>query len=730
VSAPKAAKDALWRLESITVTNFRGVLGAQTYGFAGLSALIWGENGVGKSTLALALEWTLFGAFPSQAFGAPRDNFMSPVGSGMKACKGEVAFRRGSERLRVRRDAEEGEFIVETVGKKKRAADAEALLQQLLGLDKHTFVRAVLLQQSKIRGLLLDEPKERTKALDRLLGMDDAEAMLESVRAKSFKTAAEAWREGIDETEAKLQSQHELLAEQYEVAEKQARTDRFLNQDLNALGLKARYADLSLDIARVGSKYGVDVDPLPPAEGVEGAKKASVACDKALRRILVGAELQKELVPVEKRLTSLVAARSRWNEVISSRAGAQRGLDALIAAHGDARTIAKRLTELKADAAAQDTKLRTASEVRALLAQARQYFGSKTIEDCPVCEQGIEAPTKVLWRLGERIEELTTKTVRDLEENAKKAHGAHAQESEVLKRMELALKALDAESAEVETERKNIMKVLAIAGLGENTVATELEKAIVHSQGRFDELARGVEAMVEDLDPIIERERAIREGLVPFLVARERVRDHQGQWDNAKDGYAAAEERAAALESLATDIESIRKALLAAKEEIVTVTLAKARPRAQELYEKLVQHSLFDRLEVKAARKANKVEYAFEVSSSTLDKSGREARLVLSDGQMTATALALFFALAEASQHALDLLYVDDPTQNLDHRRKEAMAKVIADLGRRKQIVVSTQDEDFVTLLRDAGFEDGSVFHHIDAWDRSPEVRTTMPRTP
>src|SRR3989442_11972240 len=282
MSARKVTKAEFWRLESITVTDFRGVLGTRTYNFAGLPALVWGDNGVGKSTLALALEWTLFGAFPSQALGAPRDNFMSPVGSSTKACKGEVTFRRGSERLVVRRDAAERELIVEADGKKKKADEAVALLQQLLGLDKDTFVRAVLLQQSKIRGLLLDEPKERTKALDRLLGMDDAEAMLATVKPKPFKVAADAWRKDIEATEANFQSQNEILEEQYESATQEARAYKFLNRDLTAVGLKTRYADLSRDIIKIGSKYGVTVASLPVAEGVGGGRKTSAAFDKAL----------------------------------------------------------------------------------------------------------------------------------------------------------------------------------------------------------------------------------------------------------------------------------------------------------------------------------------------------------------------------------------------------------------------------------------------------------------
>src|SRR5579883_1408765 len=166
MSGAKVDKSARWRLDSIEIENFRGVLGKQRFAFRGLPALVFGENGVGKSTIALALEWTLFGFFPSHVFGAPRPAFMAPVGSSRKRCRGEVVFVRGAQRLVVRRDEQQGEFVVEEGGKRQLDDAAAVLLEQALALDGDTFVRAVLLQQSRIRGLLLDEPKERNKALD------------------------------------------------------------------------------------------------------------------------------------------------------------------------------------------------------------------------------------------------------------------------------------------------------------------------------------------------------------------------------------------------------------------------------------------------------------------------------------------------------------------------------------------------------------------------------------
>lgn len=727
MSAKTTKRAERWRLSSVTISDFRGVLGSRVFEFKGRPALIWGDNGVGKSTIALALEWTLFGGFPSRVFGALKDAFMSPVGSGSKPCVGEVAFVRGNERLVVQRSAENGTLKVEVAGKKKTNEAAEALLEDVLGLDMDTFVRAVLLQQSKIRGLLLDDVKDRNKALDRLLGMDAAEVMFETIKPKLFKDAAAGWREAIEEREAHFQSQAELLEERFNKAEQVARAHKFLGKDLSGAGLKSLYSELGRDLARIATKYGAEKPDLPVAFTVEEAKKSSSALAKALNQIRLGAELQKKLRPVEKHLEKLEATSEEWTELIGNRDRIQKTLDAIVKQHGDLKAVRCRRTELGHEITRLDELLLSTSELRALLTQARGYFKGDAAGTCPICEQTISQPKQVLQSVDERIEKLTTKAVREIEKALAKARSDDAGLSEVEEQLQATQEDLAESQKHVETERKKIMGILGIDGLLEKKVGAELAKAIQDVTKDQTELSKGIEAMETDLSAIDERDRAIRDGLVPFLEAREAVEFHECDWKKAKNGYAEAEAKANKMDERATHVENIRKAILAAKDEIASATLGRARPRAQELYTKLVQHSLFDRLDVKTALKSNKVDYSFEVSSSDVAKSGREARLVLSDGQMTAAALALFYALAESGQHALDLLYIDDPTQNLDHARKEAMAKVVVDLATRKQIVVSTQDEDFVVLLRDAGFEESAVVHHIESWDRLPTVKTTMP---
>jgi DNA repair exonuclease SbcCD ATPase subunit len=234
--------------------------------------------------------------------------------------------------------------------------------------------------------------------------------------------------------------------------------------------------------------------------------------------------------------------------------------------------------------------------------------------------------------------------------------------------------------------------------------------------------------MENELEKISERNSDIQAALLPVIKLRDDQEKCEKRIQAAKHAHAKEEKNADAMDALATDVERIRKALLEAKNEIASDLIDKAGPRAQELYAALVKHPLFDRIEIKTSPKANKVDYSFEVSASKVKNSAREARLVLSDGQLTAAAQALLYALAESSAHGLDLLYLDAPTQNLDHSHKEAMARVIAELAENTQVIVSTQDEDFVTLLDDADFKRSAVVHELKDWDRKPEVKTTLPR--
>ncbi len=724
MSAP--GTEARWRLASVTIRQFRGVGKEKTYAFDGHPAMLHGNNGVGKSTVAVALQWILFGRFHGDVLpNAKMDSFLAPVQGKVKAYSGEVAFVRGGERLVITREGATKSFTVRLGKQTWSDEDAEAKRDEILGLDMDTFVRAVLLQQSRIRGLLLDEPKERNKALDRLLGMDAAEHFLELIRPRDFSQAADAWRDAIRDEQQQLRSQEELLGKQLEQCQRTARDLKFLNKDLNAAGLEARYAELSRDLVALGRKYKVEVDVLPPCAGVAHAGAVARGFEKGVRAIRLGAELRKRLTPVQKAIAELSGLAERSAESIEGRDAAAQALEAFVKKHGDRKALMGERAEAQERLKALRQELKDADGLRQLLLDAHEFVKRAKPRECPVCERVLPERPDLAARLRERSEGSASDAMEKVRRNVEKTEGRLEGIASALDELTVLEKEVEAARKALEKVREKVAEVLG-AAVPENKLQARIEEALRARRDEEKKLAQAVEAMEADLEAIDGRERQIRAVLLPVVQKRDEVAAHEERMEAAKKRHEKSEARAAEMERYAVQLDAIRKVLIAAKEDLANELLGKAAPRAQELYRRLVRQPVFDTLEIEANARAGKVDYTFQVTAGA-GGAARDARLVLSDGQLTATALALFFGLAESTQHALDLLYVDDPTQNLDLPCKEAMAKVIAEIAKRRQIVVATQDEDFVTSLKGEGFPKNAIVHHITRWDGNPTVETTTP---
>ena len=716
-----------WRLSSVTVRGFRGVAKEKTFLFDGHSALVKGNNGTGKSTVALALQWILFGRFPEHVLGnVTYDRFLSPVTAKTKGSfAGTVVLSRGAERVEASRDGKA--FTLKVGGEMLEDEDAESRRDALLGLDMDTFSRAVLLQQSRVRGLLLDEVKERNKALDRLLGMDAIELMLEVVKPKLAADAAQDARQAAEEQQESLRVREKLLGEQLEQAQGQARTLGFLNKSFNSVGLSKEYAELGDQLKSIATEHEVAVAALPPCDSAAKAEKVASSFAAAMRAIRIGSQRHKRLAVVKSQQAEQSGALQDWKRAVAVQDQAQKERAAFITEHGSREALldrskqaAKRLADLK-------SALKTAGLLRQLLADSLDYARAHSARTCPVCEQALPGKFELPGALEKRIGALASENTRSLD--AARVDGQRDVDvtTEVLRELDEKDKSATTSQLALEKARQRVAAFLGGAGIAESKILGRLEESLAALKREEGELAEGVSNIEHQLGTLAGCERALASGLVPVIRKREELAAFEAQRKEQEAANSADLQRADAMDGLADRIERIRRALLDAKEELAHETLDRAKVRAQELYRTLVRHPLFDTLDIKTVMKARKVDYAFEVSSEATSGSAREARMVLSDGQLTGAALALFFALGESTQHNLDLLYVDDPTQNLDLPAKEAMAKVVTEMAKRRQIVVSTQDEDFASFLEAEGFGKTAFIHQLSGWKSNPTLVTQSP---
>ena len=317
---PQPSTNARWRLASVKIRCFRGVADEHTYEFEGRSGLLHGNNGVGKSTVAQSIQWTLYGKFPSEVLSnVAHKTFLAPVSAKKADWFGQVTLQSGKETLVITRGQGTTGFSLELGGKTFTGDEAEEERDKLLGLDMAGFVRTVLLQQSRIRGLLLDSPKERNAALDRLLGMDDIEQILSRLKPREFTKAAEARRAKIAEDERSHHSKEELLVQQRAEAQTQGRAHKFLNKDFSKAGLKNAYASVAAQLDALATTYEVELSPLSDCTAVELAEGISSQVVEALRTVRTESKLQTRLTPLTNSLARYATLGKSMSDAFAER---------------------------------------------------------------------------------------------------------------------------------------------------------------------------------------------------------------------------------------------------------------------------------------------------------------------------------------------------------------------------------------------------------------------------
>ena len=724
----KAPGKGRWRLETVRIRHFRGVEGEREVRFDGMPGILHGANGVGKSTVAQCLQWTLYGELPKPVLQKKSHaRFLAPVQGKQRAYFGQVTFRRGKERIVVCRDESADSFTLSTGSSTYQDEDAETKLDELLGLDMDTFCRAVLLQQSRIRGILLDEPKDRNKALDRLLGLDAVDEIVPLLKPDSFSDAAAEWREKIEKDQQHYEDVAEVLADQLKEAQQEAHELGFFNKHFSPVGLEKAFAALSEMLGKIGAKYGVELDEMAPCGSPAKADAAVKKVEQSIRKIRRDSPLQARRAENEATLAALRSIKSSFHEALTTRDEAQKALAEWEEEHGSSEAVQKERAQVEEELKEHRERLTAASALRELLKQARTYMEKERPSKCPVCEQTIPRAPELGPKLQKRARALTSELI-DNEEAAIKRGEARLDE---LKSATEVLKTLNDDLSRAQRalneRRRAAAKALGEQAIPEPKTAARIDAAIAKHNRERDTLSEKIESMEGELAKVSEGGMQILQGLVPVLKKRRELTEHEKKQDVLAKVHAGDLARAEQMERLATQLECIRKALFSAKMDLSARSLETAGPRALTLYRKLVRHPVFTTLSISTATRYGKVDYDFTVSVEGAKSTAREARLVLSDGQLTAASLGLFFALAESTEHELDLLYVDDPTQNLDHSCKEAMARVITDLAQRKQVIVSTHDEDFVHLLEEYGFGKQAVSYHIAKWDGNPKYEVTTP---
>lgn len=173
------------------------------------------------------------------------------------------------------------------------------------------------------------------------------------------------------------------------------------------------------------------------------------------------------------------------------------------------------------------------------------------------------------------------------------------------------------------------------------------------------------------------------------------------------------------VQELGAALHDIHDTAISAQEEFLQATLGPLQNDINEFYSKLIPHPNFERLELQPEMLRGK--YVYRVKA--LSQDGRDWTYVqtgFSLAQMNLTAISIFFAMAVKDPRGFIIL--DDPSQSLDPQHKKALASLIAEIGTQEQVIVATQDEQFLLDLQRETKKINPAILNFGKWDRNGPV--------
>ncbi len=718
-------------LDKVTIAGFRGYNSPKTISLGGRSAVFLGPNMSGKSCTLGAIEWCLFGDF----YSLPADR--THVGDELvndhsPSTSVKLELVRAGKRFVVERVKQRGESkskLKVTVDDGTVVQDPEASNRvfQILGLGFEDFVRSVYLHQENTRDILTEDKKVRSEAMDRLFGLESLRNISDGLKPSTVKDILSSLakeRDSIVELiEAKVSEAKRNVDEAVATASKVglpkrsltlAHAKEVLSNTMATLKQASEGTDITIPV-------GVPVSEYPDIEA------ASCSISTAVTTIRKHVPEDRRLKEINRSIADLDSAHGEYTKAQTALSEAQRQLKAFVKKNGDAKDIEHRISTLEAKIQGLEQSKEQMDAKGKLIQAGIKYLDDVTrLTKCPICDSPVKQ-ADLVEHLQKEAKTAVTKELKNIEDSIEKAESERKDAKRVLEELsELDTKVKDAK--ESVGERTAEIAKLIRKTLSTENVEAESRKELSRLRSQKDKLdapTRERETRFTEIAAGLEQARAIAE----VLKRRDRLEElsevHERK--ELKNIEAVIRE----LAGLQTSVELLGDTTRELQTELAQSLVAKSMPAIKRFYSDLAGHPYYDsmEIEVQAESRGGVVKNLYVVKGiSEKENSESVASLKFSTGHMNCVGLSVFLALAHegAYTHNLGFLILDDPSQNLDGKHKEALAKVLAKMPEKSQLIVATEDESFQSQLASSFKTDDVVRVEFGAWDvDGPKIKVT-----
>jgi len=200
-----------FRISSFTIEGFRGINNKINIDFEGNVAVLFGPNGVGKSSIMQAIEWCLFGGLISAIVGPvefkKEDAIVNSFHPQRRATVEITMQTEEGKKLRILRERKLGrssttgktDLKIDVDGTEYSGDEAQSELTKLLRITPTEFYASTFLHQEAIRDLIVGDPLLRSEAVDKLLGLHFVRELIEYLPLKHVTKEAKIIEEETED---------------------------------------------------------------------------------------------------------------------------------------------------------------------------------------------------------------------------------------------------------------------------------------------------------------------------------------------------------------------------------------------------------------------------------------------------------------------------------------------------------------------------------------------------
>lgn len=697
-------------LDRVDIEGFRGVNRGISVKFDPSSTVLSAPNGRGKTTILGAIEWCLFGELAYQI----KENTTNDEVVNLHHPSGEASvrlhLRRGDEVLIIERRRrlgrrESATRILGPTGDDVDTDDADGYLFRLMGLTFDDFFRAVFLHQESIRGLLVEEPRARNEALDRLFGLDRLRDILAGIQLRPVSEAIESIGAKQRRVFDKVSGAAVQVESQRARHVQEARSLGLIESDLTRDSGRAAAASLITTLNQFCSANGLEAPRMDEPVSVDEVERVVRKTKDVIRTFRLEGLRHSATTNAASYLSDLLLLQKSLQSAIDAAAETNSAREAHESRYGTDGTLEARRAELEISSNEIEARIRDLDATARLLGEAAVLLRLHEHESsCPVCGQTID-----------RSALLASLDVRSASAGA----AEHKLLLAALAEAEKGLADIDRSKRErIEIRRQAEQREYSLSGALSDArkalpALPEPENALAYVNEEIkstrDRLSRAKtpeaawERSLDDIDQLAERLRAIHKVVkddeeLAAIASRTPADDADGEQDVMTEELGRLGRLQDALESIAQCVQSVAR--LHARDAIDS-----SRDKTAEYYQRLAGQSYFDRLRIDVQEKVlsgvAKNNYIIKAFSSQ-DGADTLAGSRLSTGQMNCVALSIFLGMRGVLSHNLGFTVLDDPSQNLDSSHKALLADVLRELATETQVVIATEDTEFDELLRES----------------------------